>query len=48
MYKVTFLVYGKRKNEYLFETYEEAKRFFHKIRKAPSVTRAELEVLENA
>ena len=42
MYKVIFKIYGKYTKENSFSSYEEAKKFFHKIRKSPKVTYTEL------
>jgi len=44
MYKVIYKIYGKYSHVYSFESYEQAKKFFHKIRKSPKVTYAELDV----
>jgi len=44
MYKVIYKIYGKYSHVYSFESYEQAKKFFHEIRKSPKVTYAELDV----
>jgi len=42
MYKVTYSFYGKYHNEKMFDTYEEAKKFFYAMTKNSKVTKSEL------